>query len=103
MAQQTTTARRTFAEDIDELIEDTRISHSNDDGETFLECVVCGDWEGHTDECPMPHLIAELWRENDKLIALTDRAKDLTSLIAGLKRLAGHIRIVAARPMDGRI
>jgi hypothetical protein len=29
--------------------------HSNGD-ETFIECLVCGEWEGHTDDCPIPAL-----------------------------------------------
>lgn len=26
--------------------------------ETFTECLVCGEWEGHLDDCPMPHVLA---------------------------------------------
>lgn len=22
--------------------------------ETFEECILCGEWEGHTDQCPIP-------------------------------------------------
>lgn len=34
------------------------VRHSNGD-ETFQECRVCGEWEGHTDLCPMPAI--ERW------------------------------------------
>lgn len=40
------------------LVDNAIVSHSNGD-ETFHECLVCGDWEGHTDDCPMPAL--ERW------------------------------------------
>lgn len=27
--------------------------------ETFIQCKLCNEWEGHTDACPVPSL--ELW------------------------------------------
>jgi hypothetical protein len=27
--------------------------------ETFIRCLVCGEWEGHTDICPLPAI--ERW------------------------------------------
>ncbi len=40
------------------LADNAIVRHSNDD-ETFLECLVCGEWDGHADECPMPAI--ERW------------------------------------------
>jgi hypothetical protein len=28
--------------------------HHEPSGETLVECKVCGEWEGHTDLCPVP-------------------------------------------------
>lgn len=33
--------------------------YATDDGETFTECHVCGGWEEHRDDCPVPPL--ERW------------------------------------------
>ncbi len=33
--------------------------HDHSAGETFLECKLCGEWEGHEDDCPIPML--ERW------------------------------------------
>lgn len=40
------------------LVDSAIVRHSNTE-ETFVECLVCGDWEGHTDDCPVPAL--ERW------------------------------------------
>jgi len=52
----------------DRLIEALDLSlrrHSNDE-ETFIECVLCGKWEEHTDECPMPKI--QEWMDHDPKI-----------------------------------
>lgn len=28
--------------------------HDSQSGETFEECVVCGEWDGHVNHCPIP-------------------------------------------------
>ena len=40
------------------LVDAATVRHPNGD-ETFVECLVCGEWEGHTDKCPVPSL--EQW------------------------------------------
>jgi len=37
-------------------VDDEGTSHHQDStsGETFQECLLCGEWDGHTPECPMP-------------------------------------------------
>lgn len=33
-------------------------SHRNEPSdETFTECLMCGDWEGHNAACPVPRLL----------------------------------------------
>lgn len=34
--------------------EATSRHHDHQSDETLVECHVCGEWEGHTDECPIP-------------------------------------------------
>jgi len=33
--------------------------HAEEVGETFISCRLCGEWEGHTDACPIPAI--ETW------------------------------------------
>lgn len=30
---------------------------SHDEAETFMECRICGEWDGHTDDCPIPAVL----------------------------------------------
>lgn len=32
--------------------------------ETFIECLMCGEWEGHTQTCLIPTILA--WQVEDK-------------------------------------
>lgn len=34
----------------------TELHFDNQTEETFSECRLCGEWEGHTDQCPIPAL-----------------------------------------------
>jgi hypothetical protein len=51
---------------VEQLVDVAIVRHAipNAD-ETLTECCLCGDWEGHTDDCPMPAVLA--WREDDKV------------------------------------
>jgi len=33
--------------------------HDSQSGETFQECMLCGEWDSHIKECPIPAI--ELW------------------------------------------
>jgi len=45
---------------LEKVAEDATIHHhDSQSGESFRECVVCGEWDGHEKECPMPAI--ELW------------------------------------------
>lgn len=35
--------------------------HHEPSGETLVECKLCGEWEGHTDLCPIPAI--EKWQK----------------------------------------
>jgi hypothetical protein len=42
------------------IVEDAVIYHNDSEsGESFRECVVCGDWDEHHKNCPVPAI--ELW------------------------------------------
>lgn len=43
---------------VNHLVDLAIVPHSNGD-ETFQECRLCGRWEEHADECPVPAL--ERW------------------------------------------
>lgn len=43
------------------LLDVAVVPHSSAD-ETFLECKLCGEWEGHEEGCPVPALEAWLAR-----------------------------------------
>jgi hypothetical protein len=45
---------------VESLLDASIARHSNGD-ETFVECLVCGDWEGHQAGCFVPALLA--WQE----------------------------------------
>lgn len=49
---------------VNTLIDQARTSQSWHTGETFVQCLVCGEWEGHADNCPMPALIR--WQTDDE-------------------------------------
>lgn len=36
--------------------------HDSRTEESFLECVMCHEWDGHTDACPVTYL--EVWLED---------------------------------------
>ena len=38
------------------MIEDSSKPIAYADGETFSECLLCGEVDSHTDECPIPAL-----------------------------------------------
>ena len=46
------------------FLESALISLPTPDGETFVECRLCGDVDGHNDGCPLPALQAWLEGEN---------------------------------------
>jgi hypothetical protein len=37
------------------LLDAATARHGNHD-ETFTECLMCGEWEGHAESCPIPKL-----------------------------------------------
>jgi len=39
---------------LNDVADDAIVRHMNSDDETFLECRVCGEWDSHTDICPIP-------------------------------------------------
>lgn len=50
---------------VETLVDAVIVQHPNADQEIFLECKVCGEWDGHKPTCFLPVLLA--WR-NDKPI-----------------------------------
>jgi hypothetical protein len=56
-------APQSLIEAIDSVVSDA-ISKSTtaDDEETFTLCRLCGEWEGHTDDCPIPWM--DSWLSN---------------------------------------
>lgn len=42
--------------------EATARHHDSQSDETLVECRVCGEWEGHTDLCPIPAI--QKWLDN---------------------------------------
>jgi hypothetical protein len=34
--------------------------------ETFTRCLICGEWEGHTDHCPIP--VIERWAASEPAV-----------------------------------
>jgi hypothetical protein len=45
---------------LNDVLDAATLRHSNGD-ETFIECRLCGEWDGHTDACPLPTI--EGWLE----------------------------------------
>lgn len=43
---------------IDEVLCEAHLRQNDPrgDGETFILCQVCGEWDSHTDACPIPAL-----------------------------------------------
>jgi hypothetical protein len=41
---------------VNQLVDFAIVRHTNTDGETFQECLIFGQWEEHTDDCPFPAL-----------------------------------------------
>lgn len=40
---------------LEQILEDTIAKHhDSQSGETFEECVLCGEWDGHEVLCPIP-------------------------------------------------
>lgn len=60
---------------IEALIDTAMRGHSTggEDPETFYECRACGEWDGHTDNCPIP--LAQLWLNPDDADALRWRLR----------------------------
>ena len=48
---------------VEMLLDVSQERHSNDE-ETFVACHLCGSWEGHEDECPVPALLDWLGRKS---------------------------------------
>jgi hypothetical protein len=57
----TTAELAAIADAVEALLDVARIRHTEakDDGETFTECRMCGEWEGHANDCAVPLL--EKW------------------------------------------
>lgn len=49
---------------INVLIDVSTSSATNDDGETFVRCWVCDEWDGHADGCGVAALRAQFETEN---------------------------------------
>lgn len=42
---------------VDQLVNAAQTGyHDRQSDETMAFCVMCGEWEGHTDDCPIPKL-----------------------------------------------
>lgn len=50
-------APENVVEAVDALMDVATRTETNRDGETFTECKMCGEWEGHHDDCPMPAIV----------------------------------------------
>ena len=65
-----------------------------DDPETFLECLLCGEWEGHADLCPMPAI--ERWlsepvsKPESKLETEHRKSADFWEIYDAFKGSRGH-------------
>ena len=46
-----------------ESLLDVSLERHSDGEETFIACHLCGSWEGHEDECPVPALLRWLGRK----------------------------------------
>jgi len=46
-------ARTQVVENLIDALDRAILRHSNDE-ETFTECILCYEWEGHKEDCPIP-------------------------------------------------
>jgi hypothetical protein len=42
---------------VEHLLDVVTRHHTYTDGETFVECELCGGWDDHADDCPVPVLL----------------------------------------------
>jgi len=45
-----------FVDALERLVDEATVPHYSGD-EAFAECRICGEWEGHTDICPIPAIL----------------------------------------------
>ena len=51
---------------LDQVTDEVYSNHRDSTSEeTFQSCNLCGEWEGHTDVCPIPAI--ETWQKYDAL------------------------------------
>ena len=52
--------RQTLNEQLESILEESKIPHRDSESEeSFNECVLCKEWDGHEPACPIPAI--EKW------------------------------------------